>query len=636
MNHELFLTWLLNTSIMGSILAVVVLLFKKILNKKLGVRWHYLIWFIVLLRLLLPFSLETSFSFFNIANLIDQSEFGDKYITEEASDFVPITFYEESTYMWNNQELNLNNLETVDETQISNTRVKEHQEAIEGEKLSSWSGNIGLIVDKLKNLKIGQEVYFYIWLIGAFIVGSFVVASNLVFLLRIRKERIVKNNKLIDLVEDCKNIVNIKKDIQVTITRLVSIPSVCGIVKPKILIPERMYHELGDEDLKYVILHELCHLKRKDIEVNIFVEIVRAMYWFNPVIWYILGKMKQDRELACDALVLTYLDSSEHNNYGRIIIKILELLNQNRVYTPILGFLRGKNQVKRRIEMIKKFSNNKYRISLGIAILFVVVGALFLTNRLDVFDKSQVSIDTVGENNNENQQEASNINEINDANNQSSNSENNDLPSHVNAAFEALESEREASINSNENDAIDNQSVSEIKELNALAEEIAEKIKEKQIELENETDFIKVVLDHLDDDVDYVEGEMKWPVPNYYRISSPFGLRYHPVTQQKKLHTGIDIPANTGTDIIAAMDGKVVYSGYLGERGYTVILNHGDNISTVYAQASKLLVDEGDVVEAGAKIAEVGSTGASTGPHLHFEVRKNGEPVNPVEFLDEL
>ncbi|MHB1393171.1 MAG: murein hydrolase activator EnvC family protein [Clostridia bacterium] len=131
----------------------------------------------------------------------------------------------------------------------------------------------------------------------------------------------------------------------------------------------------------------------------------------------------------------------------------------------------------------------------------------------------------------------------------------------------------------------------------------------------------------------YIGGKIGWPSPGYYKITSPYGYRTHPILKKKKLHTGIDIAVPSGSNIVAANAGKVIYAGYFGGYGNTVIIDHGGKISTLYAHNSKLLVKEGDEVEKGKIITKSGSTGLSTGPHLHFEVRENGQHVDPMKYL---
>ena len=126
-------------------------------------------------------------------------------------------------------------------------------------------------------------------------------------------------------------------------------------------------------------------------------------------------------------------------------------------------------------------------------------------------------------------------------------------------------------------------------------------------------------------------GTMLWPAEG--EITSPFGWRVHPIFGTQRLHTGIDIGADYGDTVRATDGGVVIHSDWMGGYGNAVIIDHGNGISTLYAHNSQLLVSEGQSVSKGQAISRVGSTGYSTGPHLHFEVRQNGTPVNPLNFL---
>lgn len=121
--------------------------------------------------------------------------------------------------------------------------------------------------------------------------------------------------------------------------------------------------------------------------------------------------------------------------------------------------------------------------------------------------------------------------------------------------------------------------------------------------------------------------------PNDGAITSGFGWRRHPILGYSRFHSGIDFGASYGSTIRAADSGTVIFAGWYGGYGYTVVINHGGNIATLYGHTSKLYVKEGQTVQQGDAIAAVGSTGLSTGPHLHFEVRKEGEPVDPMVYL---
>lgn len=123
-----------------------------------------------------------------------------------------------------------------------------------------------------------------------------------------------------------------------------------------------------------------------------------------------------------------------------------------------------------------------------------------------------------------------------------------------------------------------------------------------------------------------------WPLPGHYSISSPYGYRQHPILGYAKFHSGIDIPAPSGTPIVAAKSGTVIMSQLMSGYGNVIMVDHGETV-TVYAHCSALNKSIGDSVSAGDVVAFVGSTGLSTGPHLHFEVRVNGSTVNPLGYV---
>ena len=134
-------------------------------------------------------------------------------------------------------------------------------------------------------------------------------------------------------------------------------------------------------------------------------------------------------------------------------------------------------------------------------------------------------------------------------------------------------------------------------------------------------------------DTQYIGGELAWPVPGYTKITSKYGMRVHPITGQYKLHTGVDIGAPTGANFIAANDGIVVKSEYNTAYGRMVIIDHGGGISTLYAHGSEFLVEVGQTVKRGDAVLKVGSSGYSTGPHAHFEVRINGVVTDPMPYI---
>ncbi len=129
-------------------------------------------------------------------------------------------------------------------------------------------------------------------------------------------------------------------------------------------------------------------------------------------------------------------------------------------------------------------------------------------------------------------------------------------------------------------------------------------------------------------------GSMTWPCPSYNRISSPYGYRTHPISGTRKLHKGLDISASSGNPVIAAASGTVVKSYFSSSYGNYVVISHGGGVMTAYAHMTRRLVSAGQRVAAGQQVGTVGSTGNSTGPHLHFEVYVGGSTVNPMNYFN--
>lgn len=163
-------------------------------------------------------------------------------------------------------------------------------------------------------------------------------------------------------------------------------------------------------------------------------------------------------------------------------------------------------------------------------------------------------------------------------------------------------------------------------------QEIKTKIDEYQSQL-NSLDSKILILTTGEIGEDYVGGEFLWPAPGYKTITSPFGTRFHPILHIYRTHYGMDIGAPKGAYVVAANSGVVTTASYLSSYGNAVIIDHGGGVSTVYAHGSEILTTVGTKVNKGDIIMKVGSTGLSTGPHLHFGVTVNGKYVNPMPYL---
>lgn len=163
----------------------------------------------------------------------------------------------------------------------------------------------------------------------------------------------------------------------------------------------------------------------------------------------------------------------------------------------------------------------------------------------------------------------------------------------------------------------------EIAEQNAIIAELEAAVAEERKRIAQENGTL----------MKYDGGKFKFPAPSMTRISEEYGNRIHPILKTPQFHNGIDIAAPGGSPILAAYDGEVVASSYSGTMGNYIMIDHGDGLYTIYMHASALYVSKGAVVARGDKIAAVGSTGRSTGNHLHFSVRLNGSYVSPWQYL---
>lgn len=177
-----------------------------------------------------------------------------------------------------------------------------------------------------------------------------------------------------------------------------------------------------------------------------------------------------------------------------------------------------------------------------------------------------------------------------------------------------------------------------------LRENYTAKLSEQEKEVQAKIDEYKFQYEEVNREIlktaladgllaDYVGGEMTWPIPGYSTISSPYGMRVHPITGVYTLHTGVDVKAPTGADFVAANDGIVTKAYFNPAYGNMVMVDHGGGISTLYAHGSEILVRVGQPVKKGEPVLKVGSTGYSTGPHAHFEVRINGQVTSPMEYI---
>lgn len=355
--------WVLYSSVLGSILACIILLFKLLFKDRLGVRWHYCIWFLLLIRLIIPYAPKSSLSVFNMFYLAEQKIAQIENISDYTITKIIFDFSEnESLYTRQNK----NEMQTEKIGEIEGTTQK--------------AGFDNAFVTNNHNFSPLFKLGCFIWLIGVIIFGFYTSAVTIIFGFKLINQQKCTDENILKLLRKCKNKVDLNNNITILNTDLVKTPGIFGFIRPKLLLPIGINKRINYNELQYIIFHELSHLKRKDIIVNCVTCILQVLHWFNPIIWYSFYRMRQDREVACDALALSYVNADECIKYGQTIIKLLQDYKDTKCVYGMTYIINNKSEIKRRITMISLFKKNSYKWSIIPIAVLVLMGCIMLTN----------------------------------------------------------------------------------------------------------------------------------------------------------------------------------------------------------------------------------------------------------------
>ena len=352
--------WIVLSSAMASVLIIILLFVKLVLGNRLGAAWHYYLWFLLLIRLLVPYFPESPVSIFNVvvpavsgftANSGENHSVSGKAEVEGA--YKKADVFRASGSAVNRQ------------AEIRNDAV----EQAGGPDFSKYFSSYGL-----------KFLLMLVWIAGAAIFAVYIAVINLRLLRSIRALPQADNDSLKRIFDECRTVMDIQRSIPVIFTKAVHTPSLYGFFRPRLLLPYSLSGKTRDEELKYIFLHELAHLKRKDNIIIWVAVVLKALHWFNPLIWYGFYKMRQDCELACDALTLSYLGDNERKEYGYTILNLIKMISKPQRIPGMTGMASGESQMKRRITMISMFRNESIQWTLTAVILFLVIGVVGLTD----------------------------------------------------------------------------------------------------------------------------------------------------------------------------------------------------------------------------------------------------------------
>jgi len=326
-----FFGWLVEASIQASVLIGLILLAKVILQDKLPIRWQYWLWALLLIRLVTPWMPKTKVSVFNFIPhtfQVQRTEFVRRSLQvtgtqSSAPQKTPIAQGKEALPV----------APTVSEANLPKTAAPPSLPTVTTRPYKVLLRFVGLLP--------------LIWLIGAGCLGGFILVRSFSLWRMVKGERPITDSQILELLEDCKMQMGIQTIVGVVVTDRVKGPALFGFVRPRLLLPEGLIEDLGLDQLYYVFIHELCHLKRRDVYLGWLISLLQILHWFNPLMWFALHRMRLDREFACDALAVSSINAEERPVYGRTILNLLEKFSQVNYVPSIAGILEDSSQIER-------------------------------------------------------------------------------------------------------------------------------------------------------------------------------------------------------------------------------------------------------------------------------------------------
>jgi beta-lactamase regulating signal transducer with metallopeptidase domain len=334
---------LLKASWQAAVLILLVLAAQWIFGRRLSPRWRYGLWLLVVARLALPWTVPSSVSVFNLLSY-------PKAAVKVAS------------------------LRAKPEAMGS---VAPTAEAVRAAAPYDTAAEASAVAAPRFRLNLSHVLLA--WATGAFALAGCLTITHFRLWRRVAPRRPLIDARVLNLLEDCKQAMGLRVPVTLVETPAVGSPSLFGFVRPRLLLPVGLTRDFTQEELRYVFLHELSHIKRRDIVTGWLMTVLQILHWFNPLVWLAFNRMRVDRELACDALVLSYASEEENQPYGRTIIKLLEGFGCSTWAPSMAGTVENKNQMKERISMIAKFRKTSHGPALA-GVLFIGLGLITLTD----------------------------------------------------------------------------------------------------------------------------------------------------------------------------------------------------------------------------------------------------------------
>jgi bla regulator protein BlaR1 len=341
---ENFIPSLLKVSWQAALLILLILAAQFAFGKRLSPRWRYGLWLLVLIRLAIPWTTPSRVSLFNLLG----APFSHTSTT-------PATAAPAGPGSSTGHSL-----------------------------LAGPSGRPQLSI--AYRIGAGQSAgnspipwLFVFWSAGALSLSGYLAFTHRRISRKVTLLRPLIDARVLKLLEGCKKQMGVRAPVTLVESRAVGSPALFGFVRPRLLFPIGLAQSFSPEELRYVFLHELGHIKRHDILIGWVMTALQILHWFNPLVWLASYRMRADRELACDALVLSCVQKDENQAYGRTILKLLESFGRSAWGPSLAGTVENKNQMKERILMIAKFDKSNRGLALAL-VLFAGLGLITMTD----------------------------------------------------------------------------------------------------------------------------------------------------------------------------------------------------------------------------------------------------------------
>lgn len=355
---------LLRASWQAGLLVLVVLALRAVFKERLAPKWRHALWFLVVARLALPFTVEAPWSAFNLLN--PAAKLPSKPLAAVSARIVPGLEIQE---------------EAPATPQVRNDGASMPTHA----SFVSTAAELGISTRPSAPVIIASTLINWaqwltrIWLAGVAALGLRLALAVVLFTRRMRQARPVTDTTALDLLSECACRAGVARAPLLLESDAVNTPAICGHWRPRLLVPPGMLASFTPDELRHVFFHELAHVKRRDVAVNWLTSLLQIVHWFNPLVWFAFARMRTDREIACDALAIELAGAGQSRSYGDTILKLLETMARPSLTPALVGILEDKDQLRVRISMIARFGGAS-RWSWLIAPLLLVLAFITLTD----------------------------------------------------------------------------------------------------------------------------------------------------------------------------------------------------------------------------------------------------------------